>query len=936
MLKYDTGLKEANEILENFVDKRLFEDIIKDLHPNKGELTTQHRIITGCRGSGKTHLVKALHHKLSADEILSKHYLAVHLPEELYIVDSLYRFLQEICNRLIEQTKGIEEYEGLQKEWSDLYKKIKSKGSDKKNRNQREIEMMDYLNRFHQVTGKKIVLLCENLQDILGEVLSDDEQKRLRAFLNESLHTLLIIGTAVSVFSKVQDHGKPFYHFFQFREIEELSKEDSYKFLLNYASYNKDEHVERLLKEVKHKIYAFQTLTGGNPRMLLVLYEYLKEANTYETGKLLEKLITDLTPYYKHETDKLSPQKRIVLTGLLLGPPAKTPSEISAEVEEPLRTVVTQLDRLKKENWIKAYPMKAGEGVKRSEEFYIIREYFYRIWYQLRTCGTCRSNIGWMAELASLLFSEEEIRGKLEDKSLEGLQVKEIYKGALSLLTDEQWSGSLKRIVQYSSGMEDKISKLGNAIKEAIKNKAFTDAERLANEALVIAESQKNIPFQKVLFRLLSFICIVKSEHVKAYQYMLKTESDEMSKDSDKIIWGQLGFFFFEHDDYDRAILCGEKIIQIAPDDAPSLANLGLLYSMKKDFKKALRYAKKAATIDPEDFVTWLNIGIVLSNKKDYKEAIKYFEKALTLKPDMANTWNALGCTYNEMKQFNEAIESFKKAIKLNTTNVVIWNNLGAAYSANGEIEKAIHCYKKSVEVEPTNHEGLFYLGATYTEKGDYKNAFDTLKKYILVVPKFEPKAHNAFRSIKSYYTAKEKHSESLRTALDENNSIVQRVDALLFLIMIGNVEILQEVLDSLQKHNLKLVDDAFKHLLFFANFGLIDALKDKENPKAIESLSGFYCTLLKSMPEKDVNQQIFEFLNCSAKLLEKESTPNLKKVFDGWRAAGLDIPEVAFPIIDAIKNPNSREARKWAADPMFREITEMLNKEKVGGRLKD
>lgn len=901
MNKYDTGLKEVDEIFENFVGKQLFEDIIKDIKPIKGDCTTQHRIITGCRGSGKTHLIKALYAQINKDKTLKKHYIPVRMPEELYMVDSLYRFLQESCIRLVEEVSGIKKYQKLKKEWEELLSKIKAQGSDKKKRGQAEVEMMDYLNHFHESSKKKIVLFCENMQDLLGDVLSDDEQKRLRAFLNESLHTMLIIGTSVSVFTKVKDHGKPFYHFFQFREIPELDKEESYQFLAKYARYHNDIQVGKRLKKNKHKIYAYQTLTGGNPRMLLVLYDYLKDASEFETGKLLEKLITELTPYYKHETDKLSPQKRIILTGVLMGPPAKTPSEISLEVQEPLRTVVTQLNRLKKDNWIRSYPMKPGKGVKKSEEFYIVREYFYRIWYQLRTCSNCKDSIRWMAELASLLFSEDELKEKLKLSKGAEIQTKSIYEEALSLLKDEKWIDSLKRIYEYSKSIQgDDIDKLISKIEMAMKSLT----EEVKNDKLksktfdtLIETSAKLLSFQNIinlpgaqesLGRVISFAKLAKGDHVGAYEHMSKIKGQT---GLDNFIWRKIASAYTEQEEYDRAIQCAQKAIDIDPDDYMALVNLSFAHSKLGDHKKAVKWGGEAARIKPDDFNVWINLGTI----------------------------------YIDVNEYKKIIECSKKAIDLNPKCSIAWYQRGYAYGGIDQDKEAIECYKKTVELDASFPQAWYSLGASYSNIGEYTLALEALLRFAETTPQFGHSSIDAFDVVKSSYSKKEKHSGYLQIVLNKEISFAERASALLILILMGKVDIIQESIDSMLQQDFSTEDAALKHLLFFANFGLIDALKDQENVKAIESLSKFYCSLLNVMQVEKANQKILQFLVCSVKILEKESIQNIKKVFQDWKEAGLDIPDVVSPIIDAAMNPDSREARKWEADPMFREITEML-----------
>ena len=50
--------------------------------------------------------------------------------------------------------------------------------------------------------------------------------------------------------------------------------------------------------------------------------------------------------------------------------------------------------------------------------------------------------------------------------------------------------------------------------------------------------------------------------------------------------------------EYDKAIQCYEKILEIKPTNIDLLNNIGLMYQYKKDYEKALLIYKKVLKID--------------------------------------------------------------------------------------------------------------------------------------------------------------------------------------------------------------------------------------------------------------------------------------------------------------------------------------------------
>jgi len=472
MFKYDPHQKTEREIKETFINgQKYLEDIIDDLGPKNKKLSNQSVIIVGQRGTGKSHFLRMAAIRINNDKTLNKYYLPVIFPEEMYKVGSLYHLLKDAIGRVFSLIKKMpvgknNNIEPLENQFKESCA-IRFQGSKIEQKNQRiEVEniLFSLLIKISTLIGKKIVFLLENLQHLFGEKLSTDELKRLRGFLQENPDSLLIIGSAVTVFEAVDRYGEPFYNFFKFRRLTGINKDEVQLFLKIEGHRRRNPDIDNKIKKFRGEIEIFRILTGGNPRLILFLYDILEENEELLIDDILKK-IAELTPYFKSETEKLTAPKQMVIDALCENVPAQTPSEIAGYLNESVGIVNENLKRLLQDGWVKILETEKGENIKKSETFYTISDYFYRIWYQIRQSVTLDENIKWMAELACLLFNKSELEEKLKCKDI---PIKSVFEKALELLQSKPFLEFKSELDVKFEGILDEESK--NKLKQLFVN----------------------------------------------------------------------------------------------------------------------------------------------------------------------------------------------------------------------------------------------------------------------------------------------------------------------------------------------------------------------------------------------------------------------------------------------------------------------------------
>lgn len=458
--KYDPHRKGINELKHTFIcGEKLLDELTVELEPDRsGQLPRQSWIITGARGSGKSHLLVLLYHRVKESKTLSQYWEPLLFPEELYNVGSLYHLLIRVFELIFKSGLNDDIPPGIRSGFQTIKNERITGNLKEKNtaRHRLAKELFQLLSRLKASTGKPFIFLLENLQDLLRDQLSDSDVRLLRSFMHEQPGGFIIIGTALTVFDEIDDYGKPFYNYFRLRVMERLDRWQVIQFLEKLADFRGDRVIRKRIDRNRRYIYLYHLLTGANPRLILFLYELLLDNEILDTYLILGR-ITELTPYFKDKTEVESGQRKLILDAMAMGAPAQTARDIAKYINEDQKSVAEQLKRLAVEGWVREIEM-APEVVKRNEVFYSIKDYFYRMWYRVRNQGIEASDILCLAELAVFLFDQKEIEERIQryvsDHAGDG--VRQILEKARDLYENEAFMRNINILLVEMQYHEDK------------------------------------------------------------------------------------------------------------------------------------------------------------------------------------------------------------------------------------------------------------------------------------------------------------------------------------------------------------------------------------------------------------------------------------------------------------------------------------------------
>ncbi len=346
-------------------------------------------LITGPRGSGKSTLIQMVALRISQDAKLRAAWMPVVFPEEQFNIGSLRDLMAATLQSLAKQ--------GIQGAavWLE---KMESETNEEQSL-QLALTGLREITRKH---GKRLILFIENLNQLLGECFDDQMKSTFRRLLMSDPF-MMVIGSAVHVFDSLKNYDEAFFNYFGQVPLDRLTAEEVFELLRFRAQFDGNHEFLKELPSQQPKIRAIVLLSGGNPRLILMLYELLTQRQLATIVECLRRLVDELTPLLKHEIENLPPQQRRVIHALMENGGAGQPTELVKRTRLPLNAITTQLGRLKEAQFVEVL----GGGKGRTAN-YTVPDKLFAVWYQMRYLNQNRRRIEMFVEVLRVWFEEEE------------------------------------------------------------------------------------------------------------------------------------------------------------------------------------------------------------------------------------------------------------------------------------------------------------------------------------------------------------------------------------------------------------------------------------------------------------------------------------------------------------------------------------------------
>jgi DNA-binding MarR family transcriptional regulator len=384
---YNPRRASSAELDRTFVARAgLLKELLDQLRTQVHAKSLQHLLIVGPRGSGKTHLTTLLARRIRQGD-LNQHWRPIQLAEEHWEVSTVRELILAAFEMLETEAKAgqpLDDPAGLPDHLRPAAAiQALKRTADPKQGAELGIAL---LNELARRTGRRNLLILENVDEILDAQFHDDfGLKQLRSELMTGSHSLLI-ATSPGRVTGLEEHDYPLFGLFRVYSLEDFSLQDLEELLRKRSELESAadpqspaaEFQRRLVAE-PHRIRALLFLTGGNPRMALMLYRVLVQGEVHKAREELDRLLDELTNYFRERVKELPPQERKIVVALAKSGRAMRPSEIAAEIGLRPQQMSTLISRLIDRGHLRLAPQREGKG-----RYYVLREILFRYWHHWR------------------------------------------------------------------------------------------------------------------------------------------------------------------------------------------------------------------------------------------------------------------------------------------------------------------------------------------------------------------------------------------------------------------------------------------------------------------------------------------------------------------------------------------------------------------------
>jgi tetratricopeptide (TPR) repeat protein len=792
---YNPAAQDPEQLLAQFIDRKsLLEKILAIVRGNTSDRPQQHLVLIGPRGMGKTTLLCAIKHSVERDQQLNTDWLPILFQEEQYGIGDLADFWLECLRHLQGGTKAADRL--LAESPEDLAAQAQ----------QNFFQLLD-------ATGKRALLLLDNLNDIFTVIGDDQALHSLRALWMTDPR-IMVIGAAPSYFEAITEVDQVFHDFFRSFSLERLTQAELEDFLRRFAEILGDNAVLKVIENAPERVAALRILTGGNPRLVKLGYRVLRDGLDGDLRHDLERMLDESTPFFKHRIDNLSKEARRTFDAIARRWDPVTVDDIRRELRKPSNSISVQIKRLIDEGFVEeAY----GNAKKKS---YQISERFYNVYYLMRHSREGRRRLRWLVGFMQTFYSTQDYKHwakRLEDELSPALDSvmrsdKLAYLHALCAAADNDSRAEVFDALVRDALAHDDRDALDEEIREGdpVERHGFRYLiaevlwllDRDQRQSLGFKPSDGNW-WRRLRIALLKTGLMPAAEQkitdlgvgrmdtaryanssgVVLRQLLNLSDKAEIAYlkalelDPDYVYaWNNLGAVLNDQRRYPDAEAAYRKALELDPIAVNAWNGLGNALAYQNRYQEAETAYRKVLEIDPEHISARNNLGSALNNLCLYPEATTTYRKALELDPDYLDAWYGLGNAFAHQLRYPEAEAAYRKALKLNPDYVDAWNNLGNVLNSQRRYPEAETAYRKALELDPdygyvhSNLAGLYLMAMGRIEAGIAEllqglqlNPDNEYGRYVL-----SQHWQHVLQPAANKIAANESGADNLRTALTE------------------------------------------------------------------------------------------------------------------------------------------------------------------------
>ncbi|MDD2472404.1 MULTISPECIES: tetratricopeptide repeat protein [unclassified Methanoculleus] len=135
----------------------------------------------------------------------------------------------------------------------------------------------------------------------------------------------------------------------------------------------------------------------------------------------------------------------------------------------------------------------------------------------------------------------------------------------------------------------------------------------------------------------------------------------------------------------------------------------GQAFCNSGNYNKAVVCYDKALELSPDDPVLWRRKGFALIKSCNYASAAACFDRALEIDPENAGAWQRKGYVLAQLGDHSGAVACYDEALRLDPHHVLAWQSRGWVLEAMCRYDEAAACYEAVLEIDPDRRSAAWH-----------------------------------------------------------------------------------------------------------------------------------------------------------------------------------------------------------------------------------
>lgn len=366
-------------------------------------------LLLGPRGAGKTTMCRRVLAEIRTNLFLRERWEPIFLSEESYTVTSPGELLLECLFQLAQQPQ-----------WQDAEAHFEQARAIEDEMALRE-HCLAFFRNHVALRGKRFLIIVENLHMIMQDQLSGDPDELIALMSDESLFGVL----ATAVEQTSDDDVEVVPHKFSVIPLRPLSLEECQALWKGLTGLEAD----------KVRIRPLQILTGGSPRLIHILSDFMQTPSLSDLMGNLNRLIDQNTEYFKNQLDLLPSGERKVFVTLLEAWDPSSAKQVADGARVAVNLASAALNRLAERGMVEKNP---GPG---RSILYHASERLFNIYYLMRRRTHPSERVRALVTFMTQYYDQKELVDTTTKLAFEACHIEPSQRGDHHSLFDAIFKG---------------------------------------------------------------------------------------------------------------------------------------------------------------------------------------------------------------------------------------------------------------------------------------------------------------------------------------------------------------------------------------------------------------------------------------------------------------------------------------------------------------